>query len=152
VKRTAIAYRRRDGTLFVRPVNVMAHGGLRDASPIHKLEADAPGERIGSAVRGALEASHMVDGFPGQLDPSDADLFSMADVKSWMEFNRRTRCVFIELDGNVVTIKPFLKIQGGFQSADEPWPREELSTDERLGELVREGLNRATAQLARAAR
>ena len=146
MKRTAIAYRRRDGTLFVRPLNVMTHGGLRDGSPVHKLEADASHERIGLAVRGALEASHMVEGFPGQLDPSDADLFSLAGVKSWMEFNRRTRRVLIELDdGNVATIKPFLKIWRGFQSADEPWPSERLSTDERLGERVREGLDRSTA-------
>ena len=124
----------------------MTHGGLRDASPIHKLEADVSGEMIGRAVRGALEASHIVDGFPGQLDPSDADLFSLAGVKSWMEFNRRTRRVAIELDdGNVVTIQPFLKIWRGFQSTKELWTSERLSTDERLGELVREGLDQSSA-------
>jgi len=146
MKRTAIAYRRPDGMLLIRPVNAMTHGGEKDGSPIHKLEADASGERIGLAVREALEASHTVDGFPGQMDPSDADLFSLVGVKSWMEFNRRTRSVGVELDdGNVVTVQPFLKVRGGFQSTKELWFSERLSTDERLGDLIREGLDRATA-------
>jgi hypothetical protein len=141
----AVVYARADGRIYVRPENVMAGGAHKEGSPVVRLSESASDDDIGSALSRALEQSHAIDESLHGEFPPDTELFALAGVKSWRAFDRGTRCVGIVLMDQRVTIRPFLKLGWGRQSTEDLWLSEDLTSDARLGALVRAGLDRATS-------
>ncbi len=142
----AVVHGRTDGHLYIRPLNSDHNGLWVEASPVVRLPEDAGDEELGFAVKRALETSHAAEPTIDLADRVDPDLYSLAHVKSRRAFDTGTRRVGVRLVGGTLTILPHLKTRWGLASTREVQLDEELTTDARLGQLVRIGLERAWPQ------